>query len=107
MRNTLLKVLFDLKQSVDLTDWLDWFLDCLGRAVDNAQSILNNVHYKTRLWDRVNLTPVNERQRAVLTTMLDDFKGHMNTSKYAKLAKTSNDRVKRPQSSTCPWPISP
>jgi Fic family protein len=35
-------------------------------------------------------------QRLIINRMLeDDFKGHMNTSKYAKLAKCSNDTALR------------
>jgi len=40
--------------------------------------------------------PVNERQRLVINRMLeDDFRGHMNTSEYAKLAKCSTDTALR------------
>ncbi len=43
----------------------------------------------------INQEPVNERQRLIINRMLDDFKGHMNTSKFAKLAKCSNDTALR------------
>lgn len=79
----------------DITPWLDWFLDCLRRAIDQAGEMLRAVLYKARVWERANLKPVNERQRLVLTRMLDDFRGHMNTSKYAKLAKCSTDTALR------------
>ncbi|MBT3227081.1 MAG: DUF4172 domain-containing protein, partial [Deltaproteobacteria bacterium] len=49
-----------------------------------------------QLWDTINQTPVNDRQRIIINRMLrDDFKGYMNTSKYAKLAKCSNDTALR------------
>jgi len=38
---------------------------------------------------------VNERQRKVINRLLDDFQGHLTTSKYAKLAKCSNDTALR------------
>ncbi len=57
--------------------------------------MLSSVLYKARLWQRINQTPVNERQRKVINRMLDDFKGHLTTSKYAKLAKCSNDTALR------------
>ncbi len=80
----------------DITDWLDWFLECLGRAVSNAELTLSNVLFKAKLWDRINLTTINDRQRLIINRMLeDDFKGYMNTSKYAKLAKCSNDTALR------------
>ncbi len=80
----------------DITDWLFWFLDCLGRAIANAEITLGNVLFKAQLWDTINQKPVNERQRIIINRMLDDdFEGFMNTSKYAKLAKCSNDTALR------------
>jgi Fic family protein len=80
----------------DITGWLSWFLDCLGRAISNAELTLGNVLFKAHLWDMVNQRPVNGRQRQIINRMLeDDFKGFINTSKYAKLAKCSNDTALR------------
>lgn len=81
--------------STDITKWLDWFLDCLGRAVRMAESGIASVLYKADIWKSANRKPVNERQRLVLNRMLNDFKGHLNTSKYAKLAKCSADTALR------------
>ena len=76
----------------DITDWLSWFLDCLGRAISNAETTLGNVLFKAQLWEIINQKPVNDRQRLIINRMLEvDFEGFMNTSKYAKLAKCSND----------------
>lgn len=80
----------------DITDWLSWFLDCLGRAISNAETTLGNVLFKAQLWDLINQKPVNDRQRSIINRMLeDDFEGFINTSKYAKLAKCSNDTALR------------
>ncbi|MYC61048.1 MAG: DUF4172 domain-containing protein, partial [Gammaproteobacteria bacterium] len=80
----------------DITDWLQWFVDCLGRAIGSAAQSLSRVLYKARLWEQVNEDPVNERQRCVINRMLeDDFVGFMNTSKYASLAKCSADTALR------------
>jgi Fic family protein len=38
---------------------------------------------------------VNERQRLIINRMLDTFKGHMTTSKYARCAKCSSDTALR------------
>jgi Fic family protein len=84
------------RSTLDITEWLNWFLDCLGRAVSSSETTLGNVLFKAQLWDIINQRPVNERQRLIINRMLeDDFKGHMNTSKYAKLAKCSNDTALR------------
>ena len=80
----------------DITDWLSWFLDCLGRAISNAETTLGNVLFKAQLWNMINQKPVNDRQCLIINRMLeDDFEGFMNTSKYAKLAKCSNDTALR------------
>lgn len=82
--------------SLEITGWLEWFLDCLGRAISSAETTLGNVLFKAKLWNMVNKNSVNERQRLIINRMLEnDFKGHMNTSKYAKLAKCSNDTALR------------
>lgn len=80
----------------DITDWLQWFVGCLGRAVTSAEESLSRVLYKARIWEKINENPVNERQRRVINRMLeDDFVGFMNTSKYASLAKCSTDTALR------------
>jgi len=80
----------------EISGWLEWFLDCLGRAISRAEQTLSNVLFKTKLWNKIGLNPINQRQRFVINRMLeDDFEGHINTSKYAKLAKCSNDTALR------------
>lgn len=80
---------------VDITGWLGWFLGCLGRALDGAETALAAVLYKAKLWQRINRRPVNERQRLVINRLLNGFKGFLTTSKYAKLAKCSADTALR------------
>lgn len=80
----------------NITDWLFWFLDCLGRAIDNADITIGNVLFKAQLWNMINSKPVNQRQKLIINRMLeDDFEGFMNTSKYAKLTKCSQDTALR------------
>ncbi len=84
------------RSAPEISGWLEWFLDCLGRAILSAEKTLGNVLFKAKLWGWINQNPVNERQRLIINRMLeDDFKGHMNTSKYAKLTKSSNDTALR------------
>jgi Fic family protein len=81
--------------NLDITEWLVWFLDCLDRTIDDANEKHSSVLHKARLWQKINLKPVNDRQRTVINRMLDNFKGHLTTSKYAKLARCSNDTALR------------
>ncbi len=80
---------------MNISAWLDWFLGCLDRAIGSADQILSAVLNKSRLWQRVNRQPVNDRQRQIINQMLNGFKGVLSTSKYAKLAKCSTDTALR------------
>lgn len=83
------------RSDVDITHWLSWFLDCLGRAIANSSDTLAMVNYKAKLWEHVNQLAVNDRQRSMINRMLDGFQGHMTTSKYATLFKCSTDTALR------------
>ncbi len=83
------------KGGLDVTPWLDWFLACLGRAIDGAQTTLALVLIKARFWQSLPNTGVNARQRLVLNRLLDGFEGALTTSKWAKIAKCSPDTALR------------
>jgi Fic family protein len=80
---------------MDITSWIVWFLGCLGRAVDGAESHLGQVLRKARLWKHLADSPVNVRQRQIINLLLDGFEGKLSSSKYAKLAKCSADTALR------------
>ncbi len=79
----------------DITSWLEWFLECLGRAIAGADEALSTILRKAKTWERINEGPVNDRQRTVINRMLEGFDGKLTTSKYAKLAKCSADTALR------------
>ena len=83
------------KGTLDITSWMDWFLGCLGRAIDGAQTTLSAVLAKARFWEALAGVAINERQRLVLSLLLNGFEGKLTTSKYAKLAKCSHDTALR------------
>src|SRR5215471_7019109 len=83
------------KGTMDVTLWMEWFVSCLGRAIDGAQGILSAVLAKARFWERIKGVPLNRRQRFVVNRLLDGFQGKLTTSKYAKLAKCSQDTALR------------
>jgi len=83
------------KGTVDITPWLEWFLDCLRRAIDGAEQLLGGVLAKAQFWQHMQGVMLNERQRLVLNRLLDGFDGHLTTSKYAKLTKCSQDTALR------------
>ena len=79
----------------DITPWITWFLECLRRALEGAESTIGQVLHKARVWQSINESPVNERQRSVINRLLDGFEGKLSSSKYAKLAKCSADTALR------------
>lgn len=83
------------KATTDITIWMDWFFGCLGRAIEGAQATLGTVLSKARFWETIADFPLNNRQRLVLNLLLDDFEGKLTTSKWAKLAKCSQDTALR------------
>jgi Fic family protein len=81
--------------TMDVTGWLQWFVACLGRAIEGSQEKLGSVLAKARFWERFHEVPLNERQRRVLNRLLDGFDGKLKTSKYAAMAKCSQDTALR------------
>lgn len=83
------------KATLDVTEWLAWFLDALRRAVDQAQHSLDTVLARARFWQRFAETPINARQVKLLNCLLDGFEGKLTTSKWAAIAKCSPDTALR------------
>lgn len=83
------------KSDIDVTPWLEWFLGCLLRAVEGSQATVAGVLQKARFWERFSQEPLNERQIKILNRMLNGFKGKLTSSKWAKIAKCSQDTAHR------------
>lgn len=83
------------RSSLDITDWLEWFLGCLARAISRAEETLHGVMQKAKFWEHANRFDLNDRQRTVLNRVLDGFDGKLTSPKYAKLAKCSDDTALR------------
>ncbi len=83
------------KGSMDISNWIIWFLECLDRALEASSETLFGVLKKARFWEKYAATDLNPRQRIILNKLLDGFEGKLNTSKYAKITKTSTDTALR------------
>lgn len=83
------------KGSMDVTLWMEWFIGCLGRAIDGAEAVLHAVLAKARFFERLKDVPLNDRQRAIIDRLLDGFEGKLTSSKYAQLTKCSQDTAHR------------
>ncbi len=83
------------KGDLDITLHLRWFIDCFGRALLNAETLLAGALKKARFWERHAATPLNQRQRAMLKRLLDGFDGKLTSSKWARITKSSPDTALR------------
>jgi Fic family protein len=83
------------KAEMYVTPWMEWFLACLGRAIDGAQTVLSAVLAKAKFWECIRSVAINDRQKLVLNKLLDGFEGKLTTTKYAKITKSSQDTALR------------
>ena len=61
----------------------------------STESITQKILRKAEFWQRHEHTPINERQRLMLNKLFDGFDGKLQTSKWAKITKTSTDTALR------------
>lgn len=81
--------------TLDITSWLTWFLNCLDSALTASSATLDLVFKKAVFWERHAKTILNSRQVLIINKMLDGFEGKLNSSKWAKIAKCSQDTALR------------
>ena len=81
--------------TTDVSEWMGWFLGCLGRSIESSAAALGGALAKARFWERAAGLSLNDRQRLVLNRLLGGFEGKLTTSKWAKLAKCSQDTALR------------
>jgi Fic family protein len=94
------KIYYEVLQKVqhssgDITEWIDWFLHCLKNAMLSTENTTQKILRKAEFWKIHEHTPINERQRLILNKLFDDFEGKLQTSKWAKITKTSTDTALR------------
>lgn len=83
------------KGNLDITFWIEWFLNCLGRALSATNETLAIVMKKARFWNKYAAESFNARQKIMLNKLLDGFEGKLTSSKWAKITKCSLDTALR------------
>jgi Fic family protein len=94
------KLYYEILQKVqfssgDITEWLNWLLNCLYRALESTEETIQKVLHKAEFWDKHKETVISGRQRLMLNKLLDGFDGKLKSSKWAKIAKCSPDTALR------------
>lgn len=81
--------------SGDITEWLEWFLNCLKNALMSTETVLQKILRKAEFWKLHEHTALNQRQRMMLNKLFDGFNGKLQSSKWAKITKSSSDTALR------------
>lgn len=81
---------------LDITAWMEWFLDTLDSAFNSVMENIDQVIFKTRYWQRIDQTKLTKEQSKVLNKMLDgSFSDGINTTQYHRVAKVSKPSATR------------
>ena len=83
------------KGKLDISEWIEWFLDCLIRSLSATDTTLANVLRKVKFWEKHANTEFNARQKRTVNKLHDGFFGKLSSSKYAKMNKCSADTALR------------
>jgi Fic family protein len=83
------------KGTLDITPWIEWFFGCLERAIDHALSTLDTILHKALFWEALGEISLNDRQKKIMNRLLDGLQGSLTSSKWAKIAKCSQDTAYR------------
>jgi Fic family protein len=78
--------------SLDITEWLTWFLGCLDRAIEQSSLISDSALEKELFWQHLknrNLA-LNDRQKRVLNKVFSGFEGKLTRDKWMKITKASS-----------------
>jgi Fic family protein len=96
-RNAYYAVLEKIQKNthMDITAWLEWFLACLDRALVTTEISLADVFRKARFWELHPSGSISERQRMMINRLFDGFEGKLTSSKWAQIAKCSQDTALR------------
>jgi len=83
------------KGTLEVTNWLSWFLKSILSAIQVAEVELSETLLKSNFWQHWSAIPMNERQIKLLNKLLDGFEGKLTSSKWALIAKCSPDTALR------------
>ena len=80
------------KGSLDITEWIIWFLQQIGDAATTSQNRLFKIRQATLFWDNHREYNFNVRQKKLLQRLLntDDFEEGISRKKYKSLAHTTD-----------------
>ena len=75
----------------DITAWLLWFFNHLDDAIARSEIVVDSAWEKNNLFAKTTQLPLNQRQKKIMSMLVDGFNGKLTTAKYAKINKCSQD----------------
>ena len=79
------------KGDLEVTPWMCWFVECLGRAIERSRKSVDVVLRKARIWQRLSEFDISERQKKVLNRLLDDEEEFVTVPKWVKIGRCTKD----------------
>jgi Fic family protein len=83
------------KGTLDITEWLEWFLQCLAKSIRNSESLADKIVHKALCWQEFNKVPLDQNQQKMINMLFDGFEGNLTSGKWAKICKCSQDTAIR------------
>ena len=71
------------KGSINITNWIIWFIETLDLAISDSEEKLAIVFQKACFWDKHRKTKLNDRQMLIINKVLDGHKGLIRTDNWA------------------------
>jgi len=104
-RNDYYERLSDASLTLDVQEWVTWFVNVTLKAQSLAKEGIDRVLEKTRYWDKCSKLPINDRQQKAINKMFalnpKDF--GMTTKKYVSITKCSKATASRDLAQLQEW----
>ena len=76
-----------VRESLDVTDWVSWYLTIVQQELVNLSLLLDNIFVRRQILAQAENYPLNARQKKVLSKYLDNFQGQLTPRKYQRMTK--------------------
>ena len=77
----------------DITAWLSWFAQCLGRAMDDALEALSVAEQNAALRERAGQLPLNHRQLRVLELLIREPEETLTATRWARINHSTREEA--------------
>lgn len=79
----------------DITPWMEWYITCLGSAVDSSLDTLSGILNKSVFWREFSGVELSARQKKVLNIYLDGKEAKLTAQNWSRLGAVSLDTALR------------